>query len=110
MASPLVTTASTVMCPHGGQAILTTGNTRVSAGGAPVLVQSDQPTIVGCPFTVGPKYSPCVRIQWVSVATRAAVGGPPPVTQSSVGLCLSAESAPQGTAIIAATQPRASAL
>jgi hypothetical protein len=108
MGAPLLTTASTVMCPHGGQAILPTANARVTAGGPQVLLQSDTHIVVGCPFTVGSKYSPCVRIQWSAGATKVAVGGQPPLTQTSVGTCYGAEGAPQGVAIIASTQPRAS--
>lgn len=109
MAGPLLTTASTILCPHGGQAILFSSQTRVTAGGQLVLVESDQHPIVGCPFTVGPKYSPCVRIQWVAAVARVSLGGVAPLVQSSVGLCLNAEGAPQGTAIVASAQPRASA-
>jgi len=36
----LLTTASQVMCPHGGQATLTTSNTKVTAGGSPVSSQA----------------------------------------------------------------------
>jgi hypothetical protein len=109
MGTPLLTTASTIMCPHGGQAILLTANARVMAGGAQVLLQSDTHMVVGCPFTIGTKYSPCVKIQWSAGATRASIGGQPPLTQTSVGICRSGEGAPQGVAIIASTQPRASA-
>ncbi len=109
MAGNLLTTASTILCPHGGQAILFSSQPQVSAGSQPVLIESDQHPVAGCPFTVGPKYSPCVRIQWVAAVARVALGGVAPLVQSSVGLCLNAEGAPQGTAIVASTQPKASA-
>ena len=109
MTNLLLTTASQILCPHGGQAILTTANTRVTAGAA-VLLQTDVHTVVGCPFTIGTKYSPCVRIEWQSAATRASAGGTAVLTQTSIGLCYSPESAPQGVALIVNTQPRASAL
>lgn len=109
MPGNLLTVASTIMCPHGGQAILTTGNAKVMADGAPVLVETDVHPVVGCPFTVGPKYSPCVQIRWSAGAAQTAIDGVPALVQSSIGLCLSPESAPQGVAVIASTQMKASA-
>jgi len=99
-----LTTASQVMCPHGGQAILTTSNTKVFAGGAPVLLESDIHPVAGCPFTIGPKYSPCVRIEWTAGASKVTVNGIKPLVQSSVGKCYSPESALQGVAIVVNTQ------
>lgn len=102
-----LTTASTVMCPHGGQAILITSNARVTAGGSPVLLESDTHVVVGCPFTIGPKYQPCVQIAWSGGAARTSVGGTAPLVQSSVGQCKSAEGIVQGVAIIVNTQTKA---
>jgi hypothetical protein len=102
-----LTTASTIICPHGGQAQLLTANTRVTAIGAQVLLESDVHPVVGCPFTVGPKYSPCVRIEWAAAAaTKSTVNGTAPLVQSSIGKCLNVEGAPQGVAIIVNTQPK----
>ena len=103
-----LTTTSTIMCPHGGQAILITANVRVSADRAKVLLESDIHPIVGCPFTIGPKYSPCVRIQWSACAARAGIDGTPPLVQSSIGQCINAEGAPQGVAIIVNQQMKVS--
>ena len=101
-----LTIASTIMCPHGGQAILLTANARVSAVSAPILLQSDVHMVVGCPFTVGLKYQPCITIEWSAGSTKASINGVPTLTQSSIGLCKSAEQIPQGVAIIANTQPK----
>lgn len=107
MPGHLLTTASTVQCPHGGQAILFTSNARVTAAGAPVLLVSDVHPVVGCPFTLpGPKPSPCVRIEWAAPAGRSDVGGTAPLVKSSVGKCISPEGAPQGVAIIVNTQTK----
>jgi len=105
----LLTTASSVMCPHGGQAVLMTSNARVTAGGAPVLLESDIHIIAGCPFTIGPKYSPCVRIEWSAGAAMSTIDGVKPLTQSSVGRCIGVEGAPQGLAMVVQTQLKASA-
>ena len=63
MAGNTLTIASTILCPHGGSATLLTGNTLVFAGGASMLLESDVHPVVGCPFTIGTKYSPCIRIE-----------------------------------------------
>lgn len=109
MAGPILTTGSSIMCPHGGQAVLFTTNTRVTVGGMPALIETDIHPIAGCPFTIGPKYSPCIRIQWTAGASRAPVGGVNVLVQTSIGQCINAEGAPQGIAIVVNTQMRASA-
>ena len=109
MAGQMLTTSSQVQCPHGGQATLITGNARVSADSGQVLLQTDVHPIAGCPFTIGTKPSPCLRIEWTVAAAQVTVDGTPVLDQSSVGLCLSPENAPQGVAIIVNTQQKASA-
>jgi hypothetical protein len=106
---PILTTQSTVMCPHGGQAQLLTTNSEALIDGAPLLLQTDVHPIVGCPFTPV-AYSPCTSIRWVTASTQAKVRGVPILLQNSVGLCLNATQAPQGTALIVQTQQRAKAL
>ncbi len=102
---PILTTTSTVMCPHGGQAQLLTTNTEALIDGAPALLQTDVHPIIGCPFTPV-AYSPCVTIRWITAATRTSVRNVPVLLQSSVGLCLNAAQAPQGTAIVVQVQQR----
>ena len=46
----ILTTGSTVMCPHGGQAVLFTSNVDALIDGVPALLLSDVHPIVGCPF------------------------------------------------------------
>ena len=107
--TPILTTGSTVLCPHAGQAILLTGNTEALIDGAPALLMSDLHTIAGCVFAPGGVAMPCLTIQWVTGATQAAVRGVPLLLQTSVGLCLNALQAPQGTAIVVQVQQRATA-
>lgn len=106
--TPILTTTSTVMCPHGGQAQLSTTNTEALIDGAPALLQTDMHTIVGCSFTPA-AYSPCVSIRWLTGATQTKLHGVPLLLQSSVGLCTSAAQVPQGTALVAQVQQRAKA-
>jgi hypothetical protein len=103
-----LTTASTIMCSHGGRALLTTANMRVSANGSNVLLESDVHAIVGCPFTVGNKYSPCVRIEWTAGTSRVFINGTKTLVVTSIGQCFNAEGGIQGVATIVNTQQRAS--
>jgi hypothetical protein len=106
---PILTSSSSVMCPHGGQAQLPTSNSEALIDGVPALLQTDLHPIVGCPFAT-PVYSPCTTIRWVSASTQAKVRGVPVLLQNSVGLCLSAAQVPQGTALVTQVQQRAKAI
>jgi hypothetical protein len=109
MPGTILTTSSTITCMHGGQAILLTSNTRVLVDGTPALLESDIHPVAGCPFTIGPKYSPCIRIEWVAGATKLTINGIKVLVRSSIGKCISAEGAPQGLALILNTQMKATA-
>lgn len=104
MSVPILTTASTVLCPHGGTAWLFTSNVDLVVDGAPALLLTDQHPVTGCPFTVGPKAQPCVLIRWLVGATVTRVRGIPVLLQTSVGLCFSAEQIPQGPPLVAQVQ------
>jgi hypothetical protein len=108
MAARLLTTASTVFCPHGATAVLSTQNARVSAG-ARVLLASDIHQVVGCGFVTGGERSPCMTIEWKAGARAASIGGTAPLLSSSVGVCKNDKGLDQGVAIVAATQPKVSA-
>ena len=105
----LLTSASTMMCPHGGTVTATPGSTRASAG-APVLRGSDTFTSAGCPFPPTGTPHPCVSVNWVQTATRVKHGGDLVLNAASVGLCIAGDQAPQGTVVIASTQAKASGL
>ena len=107
MPGPLFHVGAVAICPHGGQMSVVSGNTRVLVSGQPVATMADQYLIAGCAFTVPPgKPQPCIRAQWLTPATRVVVNGQPAILQSSTGLCLSPEQAPQGAPIIVTTQSR----
>ena len=103
---PILTTTSTVMCPHGGMAQLFSSNSEALIDGAPALLQTDVHPIVGCPFTPA-VYSPCLTIRWVTAATQTSVRNVPVLLQSSVGLCLNAAQVPQGVTLVVQVQQRA---
>lgn len=107
----LLTTASTLQCPHGGSVSIVSANSKVQAGAALALA-TDTFTISGCPFQIpvgaGTVPHPCMTVQWVRTNTRTTVGGTPTLAQDSVGLCLAADQAPQGPVSVVQTQSAAS--
>ncbi|WNG46202.1 hypothetical protein F0U60_20325 [Archangium minus] len=110
MMGALLTTASTLQCPHGGAVQAMSSNNRAKAGGDFLVRASDTFTITGCTFAPGGAAHPCVRVQWVSTALRVKVLQDALLTMDSVGMCLAADNAPQGTVLISATQQRAKGL
>jgi hypothetical protein len=104
---PILTTTSTVTCPHAGQAQLITSNTEAKVEDAPMLLQTDMHSVIGCTFAPGGVYTPCVTIRWVSGATQIQIQGVPVLLQNSVGLCLNAAQAPQGVALVVQVQTQA---
>ena len=107
MTGLVLTTASAIQCPHGGRATLLTSNTQVKVDGALALLVSDTHPIVGCPFMIGTKPSPCIKITWSAGARQLTAGGTAVLVKNSIGKCLSAESAPQGVALKVSVQPKA---
>jgi hypothetical protein len=105
----LLTTSSVLMCPHGGSVQITSTSPRAKASD-PLARASDTFMITGCPMVIGTAPHPCVLIQWVVTATRCKSGGQPLLNESSVGLCLAADQAPQGTAQIISVQPKVTGL
>jgi hypothetical protein len=98
---------ATAICPHAGQVTTISTNSRVLVNGTPVATVADTFVVAGCAFTVPPgKPQPCVKVQWLTPAVRVLVNGQPPILQTSTGLCLSAEQAPQGPPTVLAVQPR----
>ncbi len=100
---PVLTTLSSVQCPHGGRAVLTTSNASTHAA-ANMLLESDTHTVVGCGFFIGNTYSPCLSISWAAGATALSIGGTPVLVKSSVGTCKSGSGLVQGVAVVASSQ------
>jgi hypothetical protein len=105
----LLTTASVLMCPHGGTVQIASQNT-VTKAAAPVALATDTFLIVGCPFSLGPVYHPCVRVEWQVTAQKVTVDGKAALNDASVGLCMAADNAPQGTVVITSTQMKVDGL
>ena len=105
MPGPLVVVGAVAICPHGGQVTIISSNARVLAGGTPVATLADTFLIAGCAFTVPPPH-PCIKVQWLTPAVRVLVNGQPAILQTSTGLCLAPDMAPQGPPVVSTTQPR----
>jgi hypothetical protein len=103
MGAALLNASSTLMCPHGGQVSIITSNARVKGGGDFLVRASDTFTISGCPFNPGTAH-PCVMVNWVQPAARSKAVQNPTLTESSVGLCVAADQAVQGTVMVVNTQ------
>lgn len=102
----LLNASSMMMCPHGGQVSAVTSNAQAQAAGAYLLRASDTFTIAGCPFAVGPTPHPCVQVKWVQPDAKSQVAGDFTLSEQSVGLCVAADQAVQGTVQVTFTQPR----
>ncbi|MER6307680.1 PAAR-like protein [Streptomyces sp. NPDC001657] len=113
MPGNLLHSGASVNCAHGAPAQTVTANTKVLVAGAPVLTVTDTTTVAGCPFQVpvgpGTKPQPCVRVTWLTPATRVLVNGQPALLHTSTGLCQSVEQIPQGAPTVVTVQPRVSA-
>lgn len=104
----LLNASSVMMCPHGGTVTAVSANKRAQAAGGFLLRGSDTFTIAGCPFNIAGNLSPCVTVQWVQTDLQSQAMGDFTLNKASVGLCLAATQAPQGTVLITSTQPRVS--
>jgi hypothetical protein len=104
----LLTTSSVLQCPHGGSVSISSTNTHTKAGGAFVARKTDTFTIAGCAFTLpsGTPH-PCMRVSWMTSALQVDADHGDALADDSVGLCLAADGAPQGTVLVSSTQMRA---
>jgi hypothetical protein len=106
----ILNTQSSAQCTHGGTVQLTsTSNAVMKVDQAFALLQTDIPTVSGCPFMKGPTPSPCLMVTWVSGATQTKVNQTPVLLDTSVGLCQSA-TGPQGTVMITNVQSKVQGL
>jgi hypothetical protein len=105
----LLTVSSIMQCPHGGMVNVVSSDTRVQAVSSFVLRSSDTFTVASCPFNPGTPH-PCVRVQWVQPSLKSQAMGDFTLTEESVGLCVAADMAVQGTVLISFTQAQNSGL
>lgn len=111
MAAAILQMGCTIQCPHGGQATVVPGNSRVKVDGAFALLPTDVFLVAGCPFTLpGPTPSPCLTIEWQGEATRVTVNGTGPLLETSIGMCKAGTQAVQGPASVSGVQTRVKAV
>ena len=104
----LLNVSSMMMCPHGGTVTAISSNTQATAGGSPLVRASDTFIIAGCPFTLPAAVpSPCMTVQWMQSNTESKAAGDFTLSMNSMGMCLAATQAPQGTVLINNTQQKA---
>ncbi|WP_158860377.1 hypothetical protein [Lunatibacter salilacus] len=93
---------ATVKCTHGGQAVPTVTNERVTLMGNPIVMKPSPYSISACPFHVGNSHVPCITAQWITAASRITANGMPVLLLDSQANCT-----PNGTPLlIVATQTR----
>jgi hypothetical protein len=90
----LIQAGATVLCSHGGQAMATVPNPRVTIDGQPTALLSAPWVVAGCPL-VPPPLPPCVSAQWVTGTFRVTSNGQPLVVQSGAAISI-----PNGTPLI----------
>jgi hypothetical protein len=102
MGSPIVTSATTIMCGHGGNASHVPSQMRVRVGGSPAAVANDQHVVAGCGLaSSSPTF--CTMLAWTVPAMRVKAGGQPVALHSSMPMGV-------GPGIVASGQMRVSAL
>ena len=107
MPGPMYHAGAVAICPHGGQVTVTPSSPRVLLSGMPAATMTDPALIAGCAFVLPPSVPhPCIRVQWLVPAVRVLINGQPALLQTSTGLCLAPDQAPQGPPTIVSTQVR----
>jgi hypothetical protein len=101
MASRALTTSTSLQCPHGGTVSVASSNQSTQSRGF-VLRDTDTFTVAGCPLTTpGGTPIPCVTVRWVLCDLKVQVLGAATLSEASIGVCLNAAQAPQGTVVVA---------
>jgi hypothetical protein len=102
-----LTTASSLMCPHGGTVTISSTDTRVQTADGPILRPSDVFTVGGCPFFIGTVAHPCMTLQWVVTDEMSQAMSDATLSEDGTALCQAADQAAQGSALIMVTQEQA---
>lgn len=100
---PIVTTAATILCIHGGQVMLVPRQTTVTISGNPVLREGDLSgaPIVGCALAPSPGTKPCTTVISTlpgSASTRVTAAGLPVLLATLSGMT---DGVPPGTIMVA---------
>ena len=105
----LLTTATTMLCPHGGSVSIVCSNAAANAG-TPILRVDDTFIVGGCPLNVAGAPHPCIAVKWQNPSKQTKAASGMALTTDSVGMCQAADQAAQGVVSIINQQTKASAL
>ena len=94
------------MCGHAGQISAVSASPRVRLSGQVAVTIGDTFPIAGCTLNVSGAPHPCVRVQWLVPSSRVRIGGQPAILQTSTGMTLAADMAPQGAPVVLGGQAR----
>lgn len=103
----ILTTAATMMCPHGGTVSATVAAARRATAGAQILTVGDTYLVSGCPLNVSSVPHPCVQVKWIAGALKATADGNAILTTDAQGLCVAADQVPQGPPVLTPAQTQA---
>jgi hypothetical protein len=97
-----LTTASTVLCPHGAPVVGVASQSEETQDGYPLLSTTDTFIVTGCPFVDGDgQPSPCLQVTWTtSSSLPVGLSGGHAIEDSSVGIALDGDAAPQGSVTV----------
>jgi hypothetical protein len=104
----ILTSSDTLICPHGGQVMISPLQTRVSCG-ATVIRPDDVFVVGGCTFNISGAPHPCLTVEWQVPSGRVKAGDSYVLTTTSIGMCKAADQAPQGTVLIQPGQTKVGA-
>ena len=80
----ILTTAGTLLCPHGGQVMANIETSGVTIAGAPVLTQDMTLIIASRPLPANTPPGPCVSGRFMTGASRVTVMGRPVLLADSI--------------------------
>lgn len=83
----LVQQGATVRCAHGGEALSTAPNPRVTVSGRVTYALTGTWTVAGCPLPASAG-GPCVAAAWTTGSARVLSLGRPLVVQGGTATCV----------------------
>ena len=92
----LVTTSTSLLCPHAGKVTITSANESVLTADGPLCTASDTFAVAACQLTQA-QLSPCLSVGWLAPATRVFIGGKPALLTPSATLTDGAQPGPART-------------
>ena len=92
MPTKTLTTASILMCPHGGQVEIISSYPTANGSQNPIATIGDTFLIKNCANII----MPCFMVKWIASDTVVTVNGNATLSEASSGLCLNTMQIAQG--------------